>query len=219
MTDEQQQIVDAVAQDVRQQMLGEASGHDWWHVDRVWKNAMLIAQDEQVDDYVVALAALLHDLGDPKVHDGEDKIEALARDCLARHQVDTKTVDQVIGIITTMSFSKTIGGNPEDFSLEAKVVQDADRLDALGAIGIARMFAYGGKVDRVLYDPEIPAKLPQNAEAYQDAKTTTYNHFYDKILLLADRMTTKTGKRIAQARHQFIIEYMQQFEAEVSGER
>jgi uncharacterized protein len=219
VTADQQRTVVAIAEDVRQQMSGEASGHDWWHVDRVWQNAKLIARDETVDQYVVELAALLHDLGDPKLHDGEDRIEPMARECLERHQVDHETAEKVITIITTMSFSKTVGGNPADFSLEAKVVQDADRLDALGAIGIARLFAYGGKNGREIYNPEIPAKLPKDSAEYAQAKTTSYNHFHDKILLLKDRMTTDAGRRVADGRHRFVEEYLEQFKAEVNGER
>lgn len=214
-----QTIITRTATFVRQQLEGESTGHDWWHAERVWRNAQRIAASESVNQTVVELAALLHDVADPKVNDGDEEAGLQrVRDWLRELELPPSETDQVMSIISTMSFSKTVDGNHHALSLEAKVVQDADRLDALGAIGIARAFAYGGKDRREMYNPEVAPMLPRTAAEYKAARTTTINHFYDKLLLLKDRMNTATGQALAAERHQYMRDFLQQFYAETGEE-
>lgn len=193
-------------------------GHDWFHIHRVFKNAQLIARDEQANDLVVQLGALLHDIADSKFHNGDESVgPRMAREFLESKKADPTVIEHVVKIIENVSFK---GGNTNQqfHSIELDIVQDADRLDALGAIGIARTFNYGGFKGRALYDPEIEPKLDMTKEEYKASTAPTINHFYEKLLLLKDRMNTETGRRIAADRHRFMENYLKQFYAEWNGE-
>jgi len=194
-------------------------GHDWFHIERVWRNAQLIAKTEKADMLVVELGALLHDIADAKFNDGDETIgPKKARRFLESQQVDEAIITHVENIIKFISFKSSLGTKGEKFrSKELDVVQDADRLDAIGAIGIARAFNYGGFKNRVLYDPAIPPNLEMDKETYKKSKAPTINHFYEKLLLLKDKMNTKTGKQLAQKRHDFMKLYLNQFFDEWEG--
>ncbi len=204
---------------VKEQLQNAEGGHDWFHIERVHKNGLLISENENVDTFIVQLGALLHDIADPKFHNGDETIgPKIASEFLLSINVDHKVIEHVINIIENISFK---GGNePQKFkSLELDVVQDADRLDALGAIGIARTFNYGGFKNRTLFDPEILPNLKMSKEKYISSTAPTINHFYEKLLLLKDKMNTKTGRAIAEKRHQFMELYLEQFYAEWDGEK
>ena len=199
---------------VKGTLAGDSSGHDWWHIDRVRKTAVVIATGERADLFVVELAALLHDIADWKFHGGDETAGPLAaRDWLVQNAVSTATIDAVCGIIANVSY-KGAGVPTEMPTLEGKCVQDADRLDAIGAIGIARAFAFGGHFGRSMYDPEIPAEIHESFAAYKSKGGPTINHFYEKLLLLKDRMQTAEGKRLALQRHQVMEDFLKQFFAE-----
>jgi len=203
---------------VKETLKDAEGGHDWFHIERVYKNSLLLAKDEKVDTLVVSLAALLHDIADPKFHDGDETIgPKTAREFLATLSIDQKTVDHIILIIENISYKSSLGNKPSFFSQELAVVQDADRLDAIGAIGVARAFNYGGFKNRGMYDPEIAPNLNMSKEEYKNSQAPTINHFYEKLLLLKDKMNTETGKRIAEKRHQFMIDYLEQFYNEWKG--
>jgi uncharacterized protein len=192
-------------------------GHDWFHIKRVYNNSLLIAKTEPVDVFIISLGALLHDIADSKFHNGDETIgPKMAREFLFQQNVDSTIIEHVVNIIENISFK---GGNePQKFkSLELDVVQDADRLDAIGAIGIARCFNYGGFKNRLLYNPDIKPNLNMNKEAYKTSNAPTINHFYEKLLLLKDRMNTKTGKQIAQERHNYMVNFLDQFYNEWEG--
>lgn len=202
---------------VKSTLKNAEGGHDWFHIERVWNNAKLIAIGENVNLFIVELGALLHDIADAKFHNGDETIgPQLARKFLESHLVDETVIFQVEKIIENVSFK---GGNfNQQFkSKELEVIQDADRLDAIGAIGIARAFNYGGFKNRVLYNPEIKPNLHQTKEEYKKNNAPTINHFYEKLLLLKDKMNTETGKKIAAKRHQFMEIYLQQFYDEWNG--
>lgn len=202
---------------VKQQLETAEGGHDWFHIERVYKNAILIAKEESCNMEVVQLAALLHDIADSKFHNGDEKIgPKIARDFLTKENVAEETIHHVVNIIENISFK---GGNfKKDFhSKELEIVQDADRLDAIGAIGIARTFNYGGFKNRAIYHPEILPNLSMSKEEYKKSTAPTINHFYEKLLLLKDKMNTKTGKKIAQKRHDFMELYLEQFYNEWNG--
>ena len=205
---------------VKETLHGSEGGHDWFHTERVFKNALFIAKDEPTADIlVVALGALLHDIADSKFHDGDEEIgPKMAGDFLEGLGVTPSVTDHVIGIIENISFK---GGNfTQEFrSLELDIIQDADRLDAIGAIGIARCFNYGGFKNRPLYDPDVPPVLTMDKDAYKKSTAPSINHFYEKLLLLKDRMNTKTGKKMAEARHQYMKDFLEQFYAEWEGIR
>jgi len=193
-------------------------GHDWYHIERVYKNALLIAQNETVDDFVVALGALLHDIADSKFHDGDETIgPRIARKFLFKQNVDSSIIEHVISIIENISYKSSLGGETKFSSPELDVIQDADRLDAIGAIGIARCFNYGGFKNRKLYDPNIEPNLTMNKVEYKASDSPTINHFYEKLLLLKDKMNTKSGRHIAERRHKFMITYLEQFYKEWNG--
>lgn len=193
-------------------------GHDWFHTERVYKNAMLIAQSEPVDQTIVELAALLHDIADSKFHNGDETIgPRMAREFLFSKNVDSVIIEHVVNIVEHMSFKNSLDSNQKFTSKEMEVVQDADRLDAIGAIGIARCFNYGGFKNRALYNPEVPPHLNMSKEEYKTAKGPTINHFYEKLLLLKDQMNTKTAQRLAASRHQFMLDYLDQFYKEWEG--
>ena len=192
-------------------------GHDWFHIERVYKNTLRIAQGENVDLLTVSLAALLHDIADAKFHDGDETIgPKLATEFLFKYNVDSMIIEHVAQIIKHISFK---GGNQESTfsSPELEVVRDADRLDALGAIGIARTFNYGGFKNRKIYDPDIAPQLDMTPEEYRASAAPTINHFYEKLLLLKDRMHTKTGKKLAAARHDYMLQFLTQFYKEWDG--
>ena len=204
---------------VKKQLENAEGGHDWFHIERVYKNALLIAEGEDCDVTVVELGALLHDIADSKFHDGDETIGPMtARNFLETQNVEEKTIQHVIAIIENISFK---GGNFERKfnSKELEIVQDADRLDAIGAIGIARTFNYGGFKNRPLYDPEIEPKLNMGKEEYKKNNSPTLNHFYEKLLLLKDKMNTGTGKKIALERHHYMENFLAQFYAEWNGEK
>ncbi|MFD0964422.1 HD domain-containing protein [Pseudofulvibacter geojedonensis] len=204
---------------VKDTLKGAESGHDWFHIDRVYKNALLISKSENVDLFVVALGALLHDIADSKFYGGDETIgPKLAKEFLELEKVDEKIIQHVIAIIENISFK---GGKEQKTfsSKELDVVQDADRLDAIGAIGIARAFNYGGFKNNLLYDPDLPPQMYMNKAEYKKGSGTTINHFYEKLLLLKDLMNTVTGKKIAQKRHEFMEVFLSQFFAEWEGEK
>lgn len=195
-------------------------GHDWFHTLRVYNNAMNIAKSENVNLEVVALGSLLHDIADSKFHEGDETIgPKVAREFLFRNNVDSIIIEHVIKIIENVSFKLSLNNEQTFSSPELNVVQDADRLDAIGAIGVARCFNYGGFKNRKLFDPSIQPNLNMTKEEYKSSNAPTINHFYEKLLLLKDRMNTESGKRIAQKRHDFMEKYLEQFYAEWDGER
>ena len=202
---------------VKEQLHNAEGGHDWFHIERVYKNTLLIAKSEICDMLVCELGALLHDIADSKFHDGDETVgPKTARAFLEQENVAEETIQHVISIIENISFK---GGNFEKkfTSVELDIVQDADRLDAIGAIGIARTFNYGGFKNRTLYDPEILPDNNMSKEAYKNNNSPTLNHFYEKLLLLKDRMNTRTGKQIAEQRHQYMESFLEQFFAEWDG--
>ncbi|MFY8182089.1 MAG: HD domain-containing protein [Flavobacterium sp.] len=212
-------IIDNTILFVRQKLENAEAGHDWFHIERVYKNALLIAQDEVCDIQIVKLGALLHDIADSKFNDGDETIgPKVARAFLESQKVSEEIIVHVVNIIENISFK---GGNFEKKfnSIELEIVQDADRLDAIGAIGIARTFNYGGFKNRQLYNPEIAPKLNMSKEEYKKSEAPTINHFYEKLLLLKDKINTKTGKQLAQERHKFMELFLSQFYAEWDGEK
>ncbi|MCL5127027.1 HD domain-containing protein [Algibacter sp. L4_22] len=213
----QESIISKTITFVKETLKDAEGGHDWFHIERVYKNALLISKTEKVDAFVVVLGALLHDIADSKFHDGDETVgPKVARDFLLEQNVDNSTIKHVVNIIENISFK---GGNEEQnfTSPELNVVQDADRLDAIGAIGIARCFNYGGFKNRALYNPEIKPDLNMSKEAYKKSTAPTINHFHEKLLLLKDRMNTKTGKLIAGERHEFMLQFLNQFDKEWAG--
>ena len=212
-------IIDKTIFFVKQQLENAEGGHDWFHIERVYKNSILIAQEEDCDLTVVKLGVLLHDIADSKFHDGDETIgPKTARTFLESENVFEETINHVINIIENISFK---GGNFENkfSSKELEIVQDADRLDAIGAIGIARTFNYGGFKNRALYDPSIAPNLSMSKEEYKNSNSPTLNHFYEKLLLLKDKMNTATGKKIALERHKYMENFLSQFYAEWEGEK
>lgn len=212
----EQQIIDQTIAHVKQEMLGEGSGHDWWHVHRVWINAKNIAAGEQANIFVVELAALLHDIADWKFHDGDDtKGGEVAKAWLSKFDIDANTITHICDIINHLSY-KGAGVETSMSSIEGQIVQDADRLDAIGAIGIARTFTYGESKNREIYNPDIAPQMHNSFEEYKNSEGTTINHFYEKLLLLKDRMNTKTTKAIAAERHAFMLNFLEQFYKEMN---
>ena len=204
---------------VRNELQDAEGGHDWWHIERVWNIAKLIAKQEKVNLFVVELAALLHDIADAKFYNGDENIgPEKASDFLESILVEKEIIEHVENIIRHISFK---GGNFTDtfYSTELAVVQDADRLDAIGAIGIARAFNYGGFKNRQIYDPSIPPDLEMTKDVYKKSNAPTINHFYEKLLLLKDRMNTETGKKIAGERHRFMEIFLQEFYMEWEGKK
>ncbi|MBC7522889.1 MAG: HD domain-containing protein [Flavobacterium sp.] len=204
---------------VKHQLENAEGGHDWFHIERVYKNALLILKNENCDETIVKLGALLHDIADSKFHNGDETIgPKIAKIFLESQNVSEETILHVIAIIENISFK---GGNFEKkfTSKELDVVQDADRLDALGAIGIARAFNYGGFKNRALYNPEIQPNFLMTKEEYKNSESPTLNHFYEKLLLLKDKMNTESGKKIAEDRHHYMIQFLAQFISEWKGEK
>ena len=212
-----EEIIQKTIDFVKDELKNAEGGHDWFHIERVYKNALLISENENVDKTVVALGALLHDIADSKFHNGDETVgPKKAKGFLSSEEISPEIIEHVLKIIENISFK---GGNinQEFHSKELDVVQDADRLDALGAIGIARTFNYGGFKDRKLYDPEITPNLKMTPSEYKASNAPTINHFYEKLLLLKDRMNTETGRKIAEERHQFMESFLKQFYDEWNG--
>lgn len=211
-------LVEKTIQFVKETLKNAEGGHDWFHIERVYKNSILIAQGENCNQLVVELAALLHDIADSKFYNGDETVgPAVAKAFLEKENAPSEIVEHVVKIIENISFK---GRNEKQpfHSIEFAIVQDADRLDAIGAIGIARAFHYGGYKNRKLYDPEIKPNLHLSKEEYKNSTAPTINHFYEKLLLLKDLMNTETGKRIAQERHLFMESYLNQFYSEWKGD-
>ncbi|WP_299119008.1 HD domain-containing protein [uncultured Tenacibaculum sp.] len=211
------QVIQDTIEFVKETLKGAEGGHDYFHVERVYKNALLIAKTEKVDEFIVALGALLHDIADSKFYNGDETVgPKKARVFLESQNVSEEIIVHVEKIIQNISFK---GGNFEQkfTSPELEVIQDADRLDAIGAIGIARCFNYGGYKNRELYNPSILPNLNMTKEEYKKSTAPTINHFYEKLLLLKDKMNTATGKSIAAKRHEFMEQFLQQFYNEWDG--
>jgi len=212
-------LIDKTILFVKTTLAQAEGGHDWFHIERVYKNALLIAESEKCDMEIVQLGALLHDIADSKFHNGDESIgPKTARAFLESEKVEPTIIDHVIAIIENISFK---GGKVERqfSSIELDIVQDADRLDAIGAIGIARTFNYGGFKNRALYNPEIAPNLTMTKDEYKNNEAPTINHFYEKLLLLKDKMNTQTGKQIAQDRHRYMEDFLEQFYAEWEGRK
>lgn len=202
---------------VKRELSGAEGGHDWWHVERVRNLSRHIAKSEEGDPFVVELGALLHDIADSKFHGGDEHLgPAKAADFLRSIGADDNTIDHIGKIIRHISFK---GGEEQIYrSKELDIIQDADRLDALGAIGIARTFNYGGFKNRELYNPQIPPNMNMTREEYKNSTAPTINHFYEKLLLLKDRMNTRTGREMARHRHAFLETFLKEFFSEWEGE-
>ncbi|MBR9855267.1 MAG: HD domain-containing protein [Algicola sp.] len=207
------QLVQNTIDFVKKELQNAEGGHDWLHIERVFNTSKSILKQEDANSLVVQLAALLHDIADPKFHNGNENIgPSKAREFLESQSVDQETIEHVINIIKHMSFKNSLDKNGASFtSIELQIVQDADRLDAIGAIGIARAFNYGGFKNRELYNPNVSPNLNMTKEEYKKSKSPTINHFYEKLLLLKERMNTRTGKKIAQERHEFMEYFLEQF--------
>lgn len=214
-----EEIINKTAKYIKERLSGEGSGHDWWHIYRVWKNAINISKNEKVDLFTVELAALLHDIADWKFNDGNEDIgPKLAREWLEKMSVDENIIYHVCDIIKNISF-KGAGVENKINTIEGMVVQDADRLDAMGAMGIARTFAYGGSKNREMYNPEIKPKFHKSFEEYKKEDNTTLNHFYEKLLLLKNLMNTNTARNIAEQRHEVMEDFLKEFFEEWEGKR
>jgi uncharacterized protein len=209
-------IIQKTSAYIKQEFWNDSSGHDWWHIYRVWKNAVTICRHEKADVFVVELAALLHDLDDWKFNESEDETPHRANAWMRQRGVDPRVNEQVCEIIMNVSYKGAQVENKMK-SLEGLIVQDADRLDAIGAIGIGRAFAYGGYKNRPMYDPESSNQMHASFDEYKNSKSATINHFYEKLLLLKDRMNTTTAKRIAEQRHEVMLRFLDQFMNEWEG--
>ncbi len=217
LSPENKLIISQTEKFVKDTLAGAEAGHDWWHIQRVANNAKLISKTEKADQLVVSLAVLLHDIADSKFHDGDEEAgPQAAGKFLTSISVEADIIEHVQQIIRNMSFRSSLG-ELTFHSKELEIVQDADRLDAIGAIGIARTFAYGGFKNREIYNPEIPAVLNMNKDEYKASTAPSINHFYEKLLLLKDKMNTDAGRKIAIERHKFMESYLKQFRNEWDG--
>ncbi len=206
-----QNLVDRVAAHIKARFLAESSGHDWHHINRVWQLTRRIAAQEGADSQIAELGALVHDIADWKFHDGDDSVGPREAEALLRREGATEAViAAVVDIVATISY-KGAGVTTAMRTLEGQCVQDADRLDAIGAIGVARCFAYGGHAGRLMHDPDEVPVLHQTAAAYKASKGASLNHFYEKLFLLKDRMNTPTGRALAEPRHRFMEAFVAQF--------
>ncbi|WP_263601408.1 MULTISPECIES: HD domain-containing protein [unclassified Chryseobacterium] len=204
-------LIENTVEFVKEKLKGAEAGHDWYHIERVWKLSKKIAETEDCDLEVVELAALLHDIADPKFHDGDETVALkVSREFLENQQTSENVIEKVLFIIKNISF-KNRAEAPENLPVELKIVQDADRIDAIGAIGVARTFNFGGFKNNLMYDPEIKPKLNMSKDEYKKSNGTTINHFYEKLLLLKDLMNTRKGKEIAAERHRFMLQFLDQF--------
>ncbi len=212
----QNDIIQKTSVYIKQEFSDDSSGHDWWHIYRVWKNAIAICEQERADRFTVELAALLHDLDDWKFNENEDETPSRAKAWMESCDVNSEMIEKVCEIIMHISYKGARVENKMK-SLEGLIVQDADRLDAIGAIGIGRAFAYGGYKNRPMYDPERSNNMHASFEEYKNSKSATINHFYEKLLLLKDMMNTGTAKRIAEQRHEVMLSFLSQFMNEWEG--
>ncbi|WP_346986382.1 HD domain-containing protein [Chryseobacterium sp. POE27] len=204
-------LIEKTVEFVKEKLKGAEAGHDWFHIERVWKLAKKIAETEECNREVVELAALLHDIADPKFHAGDETLALkVSGEFLESQGASEEVTEKVLFIIKNISF-KNRGEVPKDLPVELKIVQDADRIDAIGAIGIARTFNFGGFKNNLMYDPEIKPKLNMSKEEYKKSDGTTINHFYEKLLLLKDLMNTQKGKEIAGERHDYMLQFLDQF--------
>lgn len=204
-------LIENTVEFVKEKLEGAEAGHDWFHIERVWKLSKKIAETENCNREVVELSALLHDIADPKFHGGDETIALkVSREFLESQNASEDTIEQVLFIIKNISF-KNRGEVPRYLPVELKVVQDADRLDAIGAIGVARTFNFGGFKNNLMYHPDIEPKLNMSKEEYKKSNGTTINHFYEKLLLLKELMNTEKGKEIAEDRHNFMLSFLEQF--------
>lgn len=211
-------VIELTANHVKKLMMGESSGHDWWHVYRVWQMAIRLAKETSAHMTTVELGALLHDIADWKLNDGDMDIgPRMAREWLESVYADPTLVDRVVEIVAGGSF---IGAGVADttYTIESQVVQDADRLDALGAVGIGRTFAFGGARNREMYNPEIAPLFHEDFESYKTSASPTINHFYEKLFLLKDRMHTPAARKMAEERHQYMLDFVDRFYREWNGE-
>lgn len=214
---EKEKVIEGIAEKVKMDLENEGSGHDWWHTHRVWKMARHIGKRESADMFVVELAALLHDVADWKFQGGDDNVgPRMARQILSKQRISGEIITDVCKIIQAAPF-KGAGVRTKMRTLEGKVVQDADRLDAIGAIGIARAFAYGGHKNQPIYKPNQKPILHRSKKEYLESRNSTINHFFEKLLLLKDRMNTKTAEKIAKERHEFMEKYLKRFFEEWEG--
>ena len=205
------ELINKTIELVKEKLEGTESGHDWFHIERVWKLSLKIQEKEGGDKLIIELAALLHDIADPKFHNGDETIASkIVKEFLTEQKVDSETIEKVIFIIENMSF-KNRNDAPKELPLELKIVQDADRIDAIGAIGIARTFNFGGYKNNLMYHPDIEPRLNQTKEEYKKSNGTTINHFYEKLLLLKNLLNTDTAKEIGEERHQFMLHFLDQF--------
>lgn len=209
-----QNLVDRIAARIKAKFAGESSGHDWHHINRVWQLTRQIAEQEGANREIAELGALVHDIADWKFHDGDDSVGPREAELLlAREGAAPHVIAAVVDIVATISY-KGAGVTTGMRTLEGQCVQDADRLDAIGAVGIARCFAYGGHAGRLIHDPDVPPVMHQTAVAYKASKGASLNHFYEKLFLLKERMNTPTGRALAEPRHQFMQDFVTQFLAE-----
>ena len=204
-------LIDKTIAFVKEKLEGAEAGHDWFHIERVWKIARKIAEKEGGNLEIIELSALLHDIADPKFHNGDETLAIkISKEFLEKELVSEEIIEQVLFIIKNISF-KNREELPENPPLELQIVQDADRLDAIGAIGIARTFNFGGFKNNLMYHPEIQPNLNLSKEEYKKSNGTTINHFYEKLLLLKDLMNTETAKKIASERHDFMLKFLDEF--------
>ena len=222
----EQEIIANTATFVKSILKDAEGGHDWFHILRVWNNAKQLAKYEKVDMFVTELGVLLHDIADSKFHNGDETIgPRIAREFLESQQVDSSIITHIEKIISNISYKSSLPSNKNQnntsqfTSPELDLIQDADRLDAIGAIGIARCFNYGGFKNRPLHNPKIQPNINQSKESYKNSNAPTINHFYEKLLLLKDKMNTKTGQRMAIERHNYMEQFLEQFYAEWNGKK
>jgi len=203
---------------VKDYFVEESTGHDWWHSHRVRKMGLHIAKEEQADVFIVEASALLHDVGDYKFHDGDEEIGGkIIEKWLLEIAINREDIDRILNIVVNLSYMKSLKNNDQPFTIEAKVLNDSDRLDAIGAVGIARTFAFGGFFKQEIHNPGIAPKLSMTHEEYKNKKSTSINHFYEKLLRLKDSMLTKSGSKIAQSRHEYMENYLNRFLDEWDG--
>jgi len=219
---DQKLIIKKIEKFVKEELFEDSTGHDWWHSHRVRQLGLRISEKENADIFTVEAAALLHDIGDYKFHDGDEEIcGTIVEKCLKNAGVIPKKIVQIVHIVTNNSFIKSLKNNKStmspDLTIEEKILNDADRLDAMGAIGIARAFAFGGFFKREIHNPTIPPNIDITYEEYKEKNTTSINHFYEKLLKLKDTMLTKTGETIAQKRHEYLENYLNHFFDEWNG--
>lgn len=204
------QVINKTIDFVKAKLEGDSSGHDWWHIYRVWNLSKKIQEKEGGDLFIIEMAALLHDVADWKFYENEEAGLTVVRDWLVKVGILQEPVEKIIDIIRNVSY-KGAGVADQMKTIEGKIVQDADRLDAIGAIGIARTFAFGGKFGSEMHNPAEDAKMHNSFEEYKNSEGTTINHFYEKLLLLKDRINTKTAKEIALERHNYMKVFLKQF--------